>query len=133
MKRIEQRWYHFEKWEDFKAGLYDKSCEYYDEKLQMSYEVLKNKELFYEVAKECVKEWHYSAWQNLSDPNINYQAWIGQASCCFNHGSPAYVTIEAWWMLSEEERKSANEIADKVMVEWTTEKLMEGSLWANVN
>ena len=99
----------------------------------MSYELLSNPKQFYISAKECLDEWFYSSWQNLSDPNINYQAWIGQATCCHKHNAPSYVTIEAWWMLSEEQREEANKVADKVMAEWNVEKLMEGSLWANVN
>jgi len=133
MRRVEQRWYGYDKWEDFKAGLYDKQCEYYDEKLNLSFELLGNPNRFYQSAKDCLGAWFYSSWQNLSDPQINHQAWIGQATCCYMHGAPSYVTIEAWWMLSDGQRAEANSIADKVMSEWQAEKMIEGSLWANIN
>lgn len=132
MKRIKQRFHHFSKWEDYKHGLFDSTCEMYDEKLNLSAELLSNPKQFYEVAKECLKEWKYSAEQNLSDYSINYQAYIGQASCCFNHGAPSYVTIDAWWMITDKQREDANDVANKVFQEWQFEKLMEGSLWENV-
>lgn len=130
MKRIKQIFHHFSKWEDYKYGLLDTSCERYDEKLNLSTELLSNVDMFYSVAKECLKEWNFSAEQNLSDYSINYQAYIGQASCCFNHGAPSYVTVEAWWMLTDKQREDANRVADKVFTEWQADKIMEGSLWA---
>lgn len=132
MKRIKQRFHHFSKWEDYKHGFFDSSCENYDEKLNLSAELLKDSDRFYEVAKECLNSWKYSSEQNLSDSSINYQAYIGQSACCFNHNAPSYVTIDAWWMLSDSQRDEANRVADKVFQEWQSEKIMEGTLWENV-
>lgn len=126
---ISQIFHHYEKWEDWKAGLFDSVCTRFDEKLNLSKEVLENEELFLEVARDMVSSWPYSSEQNLSDKSMNRQAWIGQASCCFNHSAPEYVTIKAWWMLSEEERKKANAIADIVINEWEQKYIMKGSLW----
>jgi hypothetical protein len=132
MKRIKQIFHHYSKWEDYKHGLYDSSCDYFDEKLNLSCELLRNEDDFYRVATDCLSKWKFSAEQNLSDYSINYQAYIGQASCCFNHKAPFYVTIQAWWMLSDDQRSKANAVADKVFREWQIKKQNKGSLWESV-
>jgi len=129
--KISQIFHHYKKWEDWKGGLYDSNCDRFDEKLNLSKEVLEDENLFLEVAKDMVSSWIYSSEQNLSDRSMNRQAWIGQASCCFNHGAPDYVTIQAWWMLTDEQRSKANSVADKVISEWEQEYVMKGSLWGN--
>lgn len=128
---ISQIFHHYEKWEDWKAGLFDSVCERFDEKLNLSKEVLQDEDKFLFIARDMVSEWKYSAEQNLSDKSMNRQAWIGQASCCFNHKAPEFVTIQAWWMLSDEERIKANKIADIVILEWEQKYILKGSLWEN--
>lgn len=128
---ISQIFHHYEKWEDWKAGLYDSVCVYFDEKLNLSKEMLENESKFLENARSMINEWIYSAEQNLSDKSMNRQAWIGQATCCHSHSAPEYVTIQAWWMLSDEERNKANAIADIVINEWEQKYIMKGSLWEN--
>ncbi len=127
--KIEQKFHHFSRWEDYKNGFYDSSCERYDEKINLSVELLSNQDHFCEVAIDMFDTWKISAEQNLTDNAINKNAWIGQASCCFNHSSPSYVTIEAWWRLDEETRKKANDTARKALKKWQAEQIMKGSLW----
>lgn len=131
MIKIKQVFYHFSKWEDFKAGLYNSSCERFEEKVNLSVELLSSQEAFYTVAVEMFKKWPYSAEQNLTDNSINKNAWIGQASCCFNHQAPDYTTKEAWWKLDEETRAEANNTARKALRKWRSEYIMKGSLWGN--
>jgi len=131
--KIKQKFHHFSMWEDFRNGLYNSSCERYDEKVHLSIDLLSDQEEFYIVAVDMFKAWSYSAEQNLTDNSINKKAWIGQASCCFNHKAPDYATIEAWWKLSDETRVKANETALKALKKWQSEKIMEGSLWGKEN
>ena len=129
MIKIKQIFYHFSKWEDFKAGLYNSSCERFEEKVKLSVDLLSNQEEFYEVAVEMFNAWTYSAEQNLTDNAINKNAWIGQASCCFNHKAPDYATKEAWWKLDEETRAKANNTARRALRHWRSIYIMKGSLW----
>lgn len=127
--KIDQIFHHYLKWEDFKHGLYDSQCDRFEEKKELSKELLSNQELFYEVAIDMFKSWKFSSEQNLTDNNINKNAWIGQGSCCFNHSAPSYVTIEAWWELDEDTRKEANRTAQRALKKWRSEFLMRSGLW----
>lgn len=127
--KIKQRFHHFSKWEDFRSGLYDSTCERYEEKVQLSIDLLSNQKHFYEVATEMVNTWNYSSEQMLTDASVNKKAWIGQASCCFNHNSPDYATKDAWWKIPEKIRDEANTTATIVMMEWKSKQIMKGSLW----
>lgn len=130
MIKIKQKFHHFSKWEDYNNGLFDSSCERYDEKVKLSIDLLSDQEEFYRVAIDMVSSWVYSSEQNLTDNSINKKAWIGQASCCFNHKAPDYATKEAWWKLSDETKNAANETAAKVIKEWKAKYIMKDSLWA---
>ena len=78
--KIKQKFHHFSKWEDYKHGLYNTSCDMYDEKVKRSIDLLSDQEEFYLIASEMVGKWSYSSEQNLTDNAINKKAWIGQAS-----------------------------------------------------
>lgn len=127
--KIKQKFHHYTKWEDFKNGLFNTSCDFYDEKLNFSIELLSDQEAFYEAGIKMCSEWEYSSEQNLTDSSMNRRAWIGQATCCYNHGAPDYVTKDAWWKLSEDVRTLANETADKIIANWNSNHIMKGSLW----
>ena len=127
--KIKQKFYHFTKWEDFNNGMYDGACDRYEEKVALSMELLSDQDEFYSIAKEMVSKWTFSAEQSLTDNLINKKAWIGQASCCFNHHAPDYATKAAWWQLSEQTREEANNTAKKVIQEWRAKEIMKGSLW----
>ncbi len=131
--RIKQKFYHFSKWEDYKNGLYNTSCDRYDEKVNLSIDLLSNQDEFYAIATEMVNAWEYSSEQNLTDNAINKKAWIGQASCCFNHKAPDYATKDAWWQIPENIRDEANETAKKVIKEWQSKQIMKGGLWEKEN
>ncbi len=129
MRKIKQKFHHFSKWEDFKGGLYKTNVERYGDKVQMSADLLSNQDEFFDVAIEMFSKWVYSTEQNLTDNMINKKAWIGQASCCFNHQAPDYATIEAWWSLSDEIKVEANNTAKKALKKWQSEQVMKDSLW----
>lgn len=95
----------------------------------MSAELLSDQEEFFSQGVEMCKMWHYSAEQNLTDSSMNRRAWLGQATCCFNHGAPDYATKDAWWTLSEDTRRLANATADKILAEWESKQIMKDSLW----
>jgi hypothetical protein len=65
-----------------------------------------------------ILSWPISANVNLSHTSRNRQAWIGQASCCFNHGANERSTKIAWRQLRIKQQIKANLTADKVIVQW---------------
>lgn len=106
-------------WEDYKNGMYkkikkDKEKEYVNNAVML----LKNLNLLYKIMKDVSIKWKYSSEFNLSNNGCNKQAWLGQSACCYLHSVPEYLTKEAWNLLTQEEQKKANEIADKIIKEW---------------
>jgi hypothetical protein len=119
MKRI----YHpYWKWEDFENGLYDLEKEYSEkeecELANKAKSLLSNNTEFYNIALKVISEWTFAAEQNLTNKNRNRQAWIGQASCCYKYKIPERITKYGWRLLSLDEQKNANKIADKIIIQW---------------
>ena len=109
----------YTEWEDFKHGLYRlPSCQDSPHQVELSKILLSTPTEFYNVALAMIQGWKVSADVNLSNRSRNRQAWIGQASCCFNHKSSEQQTKDAWWMLTEEQRMEANKIADEIIEIW---------------
>lgn len=127
--KINQIYHPYTLWEDYHAGFYGYDFNDFDYKFNMSIQLLSDSDMFYKVAKHMVSEWIYSCEQNLTDSSMNKIAYIGQASCCFNHGAPAELTRQAWWHIPKEKRDMADETAQRVINEWEKEMIMKGSLW----
>lgn len=112
MKKI---YYRYELWEDHKNGMYFDGDPSDNTAIEMAANILKNNDLFYEIAKEMVNLWEHSAEMNLTNKNRNRQAWIGQASCSYRLGTPENITKLAWHTLTDKEKEEANKIADRVI------------------
>lgn len=126
-----QIFHHFSKWEDYKAGFYETTCEDIQAHIKKSIELLSNQKEFYKYAKMIINEWKYSCEQNLTDPSLNKIAYIGQSACCIANRTPAFVTRLAWSYIEEENQKKANKTAKKILKEWEYSHLIKGSLWQN--
>ena len=117
MKRI---YHHFSSWEDCKSGILKTNFdEIQTEKLTIkAKQLLCSPKKFYEVALEVISKWIYSSEQHLSNKGRNRQAWIGQASCCYKYKIPEHITKYAWRMMTKEQQKEANAIADDIIKLW---------------
>ena len=115
MNRI---YHHYEKWEDYEAGLFKVYHEDEELLIKKSGRLLKDSKKFYEVMLNVLSEWRCASEVNMTNTSRNRQAWLGQASCCFVFGSPEYVTKWAWRMLSKEEQDEANKTADRIINLW---------------
>ena len=122
MKRIYHPYY---LWEDDKNGMYDFDEDYTRlseiemEELAIKAKLLLcNKIEFFAAAMEVITHWKYSSEQNLSNKSRNRQAWIGQASCNIRFKIPEYITKYGWRLMSPQEQKEANKIADKIIKIW---------------
>jgi hypothetical protein len=111
MKRV---YHHYLTWEDYKNGMFELSTDM-EFQVNKSIELLSDNELFLNKGLEMVSKWTISAEDNLTNINCNRRAWVGQATCCYVYGSTETDTREAWLRLSEEQRISANKIADIII------------------
>jgi hypothetical protein len=127
---MKQIYHHYELWEDVKNDiLKDGFSEIEAEKLTLKAKsLLCNPKEFLKIANEVIIEWKYASEQHLSNKSRNRQAWLGQASCCFKYKVPEYITKYAWRLMTFEEQKKANEIADIIIKKWellNAEKIYE--------
>ena len=106
-------------WEDYQNGMYaDDLPENKDELFNKAIDLLSNPCLFYESAKEMVKNWPISSEHNLTNSNMNRKAWIGQAACCYKFGIPEIITKEAWKNMQDSQRIEANAVANSIINEY---------------
>ena len=115
---MKQIFYHYTVWEDFLHGMYDENKEGRAGRVKLAASILSDTDLLYKAMKRVTDEWKHATEQNLSNPSINHQAFLGQAACCIYAGIHEDETREAWGTLTTEQRKAANLTADKVDYEW---------------
>lgn len=119
--RIKRKFHHYEKWEEYHAGMWRKvHGEKREELLRKAIEFTGDDELYGEWMLRVVDEWPISCEQNLSFLNLNRQAWIGHAAVCLAFGCPEDITREAWWHLTEKQQNEANIKADQAIAKWET-------------
>lgn len=116
MNRI---FHHYEKWEDWKDGLYALSVDNPDEvMITRAARVLRNIDLLRWAMLRVIHLWTHAAEVNLTNSSRNRQAWLGQAACCYICGAPEDLTKAAWHRLSVAEQDGANLVADYVIAAW---------------
>lgn len=120
---MKQVFTHYEKWEDFQAGMYslldipDK-----DKKVIGAINLLSNPNDFYEASKQVLENWKVATEVNFTNKQQNRRAWLGAAACMFIHNTPEYLTRIAWNLLNKDIQDRANLIAEKVINEYTNQK-----------
>ena len=113
MKRIFHR---YEKWEDFKHGMYSDGV--HENGISAAKSVLINLEVLDHAMWYVLNHWTNSAQLNLSNKSRNRQAWLGQAACCWLVHANENETKLAWHTLTEEQQRDANDVADKYIMEF---------------
>jgi hypothetical protein len=111
-------WSHYEKWEDWQNGMYSTSCQFKELYIGRAQRLLSNPEDFSIACDSVIKNWPISTAYNLSNPECNRNAWLGQAACCFVHGVPEILTRVAWGRMSNMDRFNANKIASFCINNW---------------
>lgn len=128
-----QIFHHFSKWEDYKYGFYESTCNDIQEHIKKSVELLSCEKKFYLYAKRVITEWIFSCEQNLTDSSLNKIAYIGQSACCLANNTPAFVTRLAWSYIDEDKQILANKVAKKIINEWKLQQKLKGSLWEKLD
>jgi len=115
MKKV---FYHYKKWEDHKYGMFRSTCENEEQKVQECIDLLCNVQALQDYMRTVSIDWVHSSEINLTNRSRNRQAWLGQAACCKYCEAPEYVTKQAWNLLTDDQRKKANSVADTIISEW---------------
>jgi hypothetical protein len=117
IQRIYHRW---EKWEDYPAGFFNEQPPkgMTIEDCQNKYaEFLRDLKLFKKSAYRVIDEWPNATEHNLTNPNMNRIAWIGQSSVCIHYGIPSKYR-GGYHLLSEKEQLQADSIALEIINYW---------------
>ena len=117
MKKIKRIYHHCDKLEE--AMMWG-TCKPSEKEMliENSYDLLTSPEDFLNACRDVLIQWPYSSEHNLSERAQNRQAWIGWAACCVNHDSTEYTTRNAWRHLTEQQKETANYIAQQIIEEW---------------
>lgn len=113
--KIEQIYHPYWLWED--VGMYRDPPKGVD-RSEKVIDLMTHAQHFYRVAKWMTLAYPYSCEHNLTNHGMNRIAYIGQASCYYAYGITEEETRKAWGLLTDEQRKEANEVAKRVLNEW---------------
>lgn len=115
---MKQIFHHYTLWEDYQNGMYEEQKEGRAERVQQAVFLLTHADLLYTMMANVTRLWKHATEQNLTNPNVNHQAFLGQAACNLYAGIKEDETREAWGLLTETQRHEANKVADRVFSEW---------------
>lgn len=119
MRRMKRVYRPYWEWEDFQAGMFNiPSATDIDRFAELSALLLSSPDEFRRIATLVVQTWNVASAVNLTNYSANRQSWIGQSACCYQHGSPELATRQGWRMLSNDQRRDANDVADKVIEQY---------------
>jgi hypothetical protein len=122
---MERIFHHFNKWEDYHAGMYDESKDGRAERVIKAAEILGTPDICREAMEKVVAEWKIATEYNFSNAEINRKAWLGQAACCIYAGIHEDETREAWGIMTEAQRIEANRIAAEIIKNWVGKREFE--------
>lgn len=135
---MKQVYHHYEKWEDFKNGMWRKESKEYEEStLKNVVQFTGDHSLYGNAMLRVTLEWPITCEHNLTNKSINRKAWLGHAACCIEKNFPEYLVRQAWGMLAEEQRVKANQAADSAIKKWEYNhslkdyKIIQLAIWNN--
>ena len=115
---MERIFHHYQKWEDFHAGMYNESKDGRAERVAAAAKILGTPSLCRKAMEKVIAEWKIAPEYNLSNAGINRKAWLGQAACSCYAGIHEDETREAWGIMTPEQRTEANRIAAEIIKKW---------------
>ena len=119
---MERIFHHYNKWEDYHAGMYDESKAGRKDRVKQAAYILGTPSICLEAMEKVVSEWQIATEYNLSNAEINRKAWLGQAACSCYAGIHEDETREAWGIMTEAQRTEANRIAASIIRRWLHER-----------
>lgn len=116
MKKI---WHHYEQWEEYHYGMWRRLPTDHEEPyFRLAITFTGDAFLYGYYMNRVIDAWPMSCEQNLTDMSLNRRAWLGHAACCLAFRCPEYLVRQAWWELTEDQRREANRKADEAIALW---------------
>ncbi len=116
---MKRKFYHYEKWEDYKNGMFSSTNKIErEDQIKQAISILSNKKLCFKSMLKVINSWPIACEHNLTNLEQNRKAWLGQAACNIELKINEENTRLSWVRLTDEQRKKANSIADIVIKEW---------------
>ena len=113
MKRI---WYSYDKWEDWKSGLYlNKKPDNEIIARSSLYELFSNQDLFFHSGIKMMHDWKISTDYNLSNTTSNRKSYLGQAIACYLYGYSMSFTAKVFTELDKKDQLESNKTAEKLI------------------
>jgi len=116
---VERIYHRYENWECWKSGFFNNvSGENKKLHIENVVKIFSSQELTEKYMTKVINQWVYSCEHNLSNNQINKIAWLSQAACCLHSKIPCSITMEAWHLVSKENRDKADEIAKRLIEQY---------------
>ena len=115
---MERIYHRYEIWEDYKNGMYNECKEGRSDRVLEAARILGTPALCEKAMQKVIKEWKICTEYNLSNVGVNRKAWLGQAACSCYANIHEDETREAWGIMTEEQRITANRIAQTLINKW---------------
>lgn len=115
-KRVYIRYW---EWEDWINGMW-RTLHISDEPyfLNKAIKFTGNHKLYGLAMGKVIHAWPKTMLHNLTNPSINYKAFIGHCAVSYAINCPEYITRQAWRMLTTEQQDKANKEAEKYYQIW---------------
>jgi hypothetical protein len=124
MRKIKQIYHRYEKWEDYKNGMYSLvSVGEVELLVGNAYSLLANPFILKSAMRRVVNEWIISSELNMTNLESNRRAWLGAAACSLIQDVPEYLTRVAWNTLTSHQQTRANDVANQIIDEWEIDHL----------
>ena len=116
---IKQIFHPYEKWEDYKNGMWRKVIPSEEADFLTKAIAFTGDHILYgSWMMKVIVAWPIACEHNLSDCSINREAWVGHAAVSLAIDCPEYITRQAWWKLTEKQQNDANDQADRAIRQW---------------
>jgi acyl-CoA-binding protein len=116
---IPRLYYHYELWEEYKYNMWTPITGLeHDNLLKVAISFTGDAIKYGKYMLKVIDKWYISCAVNLSNRNMNRQAWIGHAATCLAIKCLESITREAWHYLTQKQQDDANEKADNAIMLW---------------
>ena len=113
LMKIKQVYIPYWEWEDYLAGMWGK-----DDRVQEAVDFTGNHILYGNAMKEVIQAWPKTMLNSLTNPSINKRAFLGHCAVCYKTGICESTTRAAWRLLTDQQRKDADKVAQETINEW---------------
>ncbi len=119
MSQRKRIYHHYEKLEEFKAGMWQVvHGPKRQEHILNAGNLMRDPAAFKRAMSLAIQLWPRSCEANFTASSVNQIAWLGHAGCCIAAGSTEECTRLAWHTLTRPQQDEANRVAAEVLATW---------------